>query len=845
MAGLPLVLAGPIVRRVEPRLVAVWVAVRDPVPVTLHVWSGQQVAAPTAGSVTSGNAAVATGGPVNPRRFGQRLHVAVATAELTAPTPPLTPGQLYSYDLTFGGAAGGSGLRGLGLLRDEPAATRLADVDAAAPRHVALGYVENRLPSFVAPPATIDLVRLAHASCRKPNGPGYDALAWLDDHIRDRFSDAARPQQLFLTGDQIYADDVAACLLPMLNGLAADLLGGTERLQVGPNAGDTVDSTLTNLPALFRQRLMRELGGYSSTDAASHLMSFGEFAAMYLAAWSPRVWRALANSTDVLKSPTGAAATVAPHLTQWDACAAEQGTTFAQLRQKPFDDEKANAEVFRDAVPKVARALANVATYMIFDDHEVTDDWNLNTRWRNRAYSQPLGRNVTRNGVMAYGVFQGWGNDPTRFAAPDESASNPNHNRHLLEETEKAFAGNGPFPAAGAQPARLDELCGIPGTTNKQPVFHYRVPGPRHLVAVLDTRTRRSFKGQGLLPANLLGASLNDQVPASLTDGRELLLVVSPAPVLGPHLIDAIAQPLLQSIQDMKVGLSQVATARGTVEAPLGPCEPEGRPVGAEQYDAESWFADEVAFENLLKRLAPIGKAVILSGDVHYACSLVLDYWRKGSPDPPPSRIVQLTSSPARNSFRAVVEAVLRSSALLQRYQAGPRPERLAWTDESSIAVPAGAVIGPGRRARLKRKPSLVPARLWPTGTTIPSDKLPDWRWRLSLQRDLRPDAARPTALRQPTLSAELDAADPVPGYRRVAARHAQTAFTHFDHLRQMVFINNLGLVSFAAAGGGVVRVVHTLLSKDAPQSTTSAENTVHEVSLAATSEPRPELVTS
>jgi hypothetical protein len=257
----------------------------------------------------------------------------------------------------------------------------------------------------------------------------------------------------------------------------------------------------------------------------------------------------------------------------------------------------------------------------------------------------------------------------------------------------------------------------------------------------------------------------------------------------------------------------------------LGPCEPEGRPVGAEHYDAESWFADEVAFENMLKRLAPLGKAVILSGDVHYACSLVLDYWRKGTPDPPPSRIVQLTSSPSRNSFKAVVEAVLRSSALLQRYQTDPRPERLGWTNESSIAVPAGAVIGPGRRARLRRKPSLVPARLWPAGTSIPSDKLPDWRWRLSLQRDPRPDSARPTALRQPILSAELDPSDPVPGYRRVAARHAQTAFTHFDHLRQMVFTNNLGLVSFAI-DEGALRVVHTLLSKDAPESTTSAENT-------------------
>lgn len=841
--ALPLVLAGPIVRRVEPRLVAVWVALSEAAPVTLRLWSGSQSAGSSAGTVLSGDAPLVTGRESASRPLGRHLHIALATAELAAPTPPLTPGGIVSYDVSVGGPGGGKGLRGLGLLTDEPSSARLDGVDAQAPLHLALGYLENALPSFVAPPATVDLVRLAHASCRKPSGPGYDALAWLDDHLEDTRTDAERPQQLFLTGDQIYADDVPACLLPTLSGLAQDLLGASERLQIGPNPTDTVDATLANLPAMFRQKLMRELAGYSSSDAASHLMAFGEFAAMYLAVWSPRVWRALATPDQVLRSPTAPASSVAPHLTQWDACAAEHGTTFAAMRRGAFDDERERVEVFREAVPKVARALANIATYMVFDDHEVTDDWNLNARWRNRAYSTPLGRNVTRNAVMAYTFFQAWGNDPATFSAPDSAPDQPNHNRHLLTQAEAAFAGAGPYPASGADTARLDELCGIPGTVSKQPAFHFRVPAPRHLVAVLDTRTRRGFRGNAMLPASLLGGSLAAQVPESLTDGRELLLLVSPPPVLGPHLIDRIAQPLLQSIQDMKVGLSQVATAAGTVDEPTGPCEPEGRPVGAEQYDAEAWFADEDAFENLLKRLAPLGKAVILSGDVHYACSLVLDYWRKGNPEPPPSRIVQLTSSPSRNSFRAVVEAVLRSSALLQQYQTNPRPERLAWSGEAPLVVPPGQAIGPGRRARLRRSPSLLPARLWPAGTAIPPDKPPDWRWRLSMQRDQRPDSSRPVPLRQPTLSADVDAANPVPGYRSVASRHAQVAFTHFNHLRQMVFTNNVGLVSFRANGSSV-DVVHTLLSKDAPESTTAAPNTVHEIPLAPTAEARPELVT-
>ncbi|MEU1818819.1 hypothetical protein ABZ543_27060 [Streptomyces roseifaciens] len=840
MAALPLILAGPIVRRVEARSVSVWVALSDAVPVTLRIWADSQEAATTGGQVRTGRQPLATGQPVTPRRFGQKLHVAIVTVELAQPLPPLLPGSLVSYDLKFGGSAGDTWLREQGLLRDETATStgRLPGVDAAAPLHRALGYAENRLPAFVTPPAAVDRLRLAHASCRRPNGPGYDALAWLDERIEASFTDLDnRPQQLFLTGDQIYADDVAACMLPMLTGLGADLLGAVEKLQF--SATEAMEATQQNLPAMFRQRLLRELAGFSTTDGANHLMSFGEYAAMYLAVWSPRVWRALAESTDVLKTP-GATSPVAAHLTQWDACASTENTTFTELRTERFNNERKSVEVFRDAVPRVARALANVATYMICDDHEVTDDWNLNARWRNRVYSKPLGRAIVRNGVMAYGIFQAWGNDPNRFSAPHESATKPNHNLRFLEEMQKAFTGPGPYPVPGEHLVLLDRLVGATGTESEQPVLHYQVPAPGHLVAVLDTRTRRSFKGQGLLPPHLLGSTLTEQVPAALTDGRELLLVVSAAPVLGPHLIDNVAQPLLQNIQDITVGVKQ------HFGDPIGPCEPEGRPVGVEKYDAEGWAANTVALEALLARLAPHGRAVILSGDVHYGCSLVLDYWRAGTApaaDPAPSRIVQLTSSPSRNVFRKEVQAVLRSSALLQRYQTDPRPERLAWKGPASIVVPAGESIGPGRRALMRRSPALVPARLWPPGTQIPDDRPPDWRWRLSLQRDERPETDRPPALRQPALSEELDPADPVAGYRRVAARHAQAALTHFEHLRQMVFANNIGLVSVTAGSEGALHVRHTLLSKDAPESTSYSENTVHDISLAPTTETRPELV--
>ena len=163
-----------------------------------------------------------------------------------------------------------------------------------------------------------------------------------------------------------------------------------------------------------------------------------------------------------------------------------------------------------------------------------------------------------------------------------------------------------------------------------------------------------------------------------------------------------------------------------------------------------------------------------------------------------PSRIVQLTSSPARNQFKAVVKLLLRQNAMLQRveteYSASPtrvdRPSsldplptgtvriaRTALADESLARPRAGRAAGP--RAR-----------------SFPSDKPPDWRWRLTVQRDPRPETALPTALRQQLLgtSQELERirrAPRLPRHRRRATRSPPR--TRFEFLRQMVFKSNIG----------------------------------------------------
>ena len=69
--SLPLVLAGPILRRVEPNLVAVWIALSRAASVSLTLWEGRT----RAGAVDH----LLRSDPATPTlRCGEQLHVALA-----------------------------------------------------------------------------------------------------------------------------------------------------------------------------------------------------------------------------------------------------------------------------------------------------------------------------------------------------------------------------------------------------------------------------------------------------------------------------------------------------------------------------------------------------------------------------------------------------------------------------------------------------------------------------------------------------------------------------------------------------------------------------------------------
>ncbi|PMB05646.1 hypothetical protein CI592_11730, partial [Fischerella thermalis CCMEE 5328] len=191
---------------------------------------------------------------------------------------------------------------------------------------------------------------------------------------------------------------------------------------------------------------------------------------------------------------------------------------------------------FQTTLKQVRRALANIPTYMIFDDHEITDDWYLNMAWCDRVLSKPLGRRILQNGLLAYAICQAWGNTPAEFTdyKPGEA---------LLKAAVGWFASQGQNPKYEQEITRRLGLPAITDIKNSHPrqlphtdaslKWHYTVVGPEYEVIVLDTRTWRAFPGKDFDFPALLSEEGCDQQITKLAhpQNAKVTFVISPGPV--------------------------------------------------------------------------------------------------------------------------------------------------------------------------------------------------------------------------------------------------------------------------------------------------------------------------
>lgn len=603
----PAILCGPMLRRVTALSVTVFLAARWPYRLELALFDA---AAPDATPIAR-----------SPRRQMLRLgaNLFVLAIELKPPTP-LACGRLYHYDIELFEPSDDSAspetlpLPGLGWLSGACAAREIA-------------YTAGGRPSFALPTSLQDS-HLYHGSCRKPNGEGRDALEILDaDLAQEHGFPLRRAHQLMLTGDQIYADDVDLALAMTLNETAVLLIGDQEELNWNTTAADetadAVDETdpegerATSAsdhgpvraklgdrrarPGQRRALLVGRHTGYSTGEREGHLMFLGEFFAMYLMVFSDALWPRSGGQPALKQLPRRAA-----------KCR-DRLYRAASLRR---------TLAFAQSLAAARRVFANVPTCMIFDDHEVTDDWNANWEWRNAVTGNDLGRRLMRNALLGYAVFQDWGNRPEAY-----EPGQPHHG--LLTAIEAAPADGAPVHAA---PDSLHVRLGIDGFTPdaaRQLRWDYHIDGSAYRIIALDTHTRRLFPAPtdgGYFPKSPPGL-MNSQAMAEQITARAgtglFPIVISPVPV---------------------VGVSGAETALYGLAA-----GPGDKP---EMADREHWTGHRPTYRAVLHALAALGDAVvILSGDVHYGFSFEMCYFDVSLPGKR-TRLLQLNSSALKNQGR-------------------------------------------------------------------------------------------------------------------------------------------------------------------------------------------------
>ena len=811
---LPLVLAGPIVRRVEPQLASVWVALSERSNVQLELFEGR-VQAGSGPPLFQGVSSPAT-------RAGKNLYFAVATVDLQGTPSSLLSGQTYSYNLRFDG---NRDLNSLELLKDREEKEENGVLIQKG--HEALGYDQGSLPSFVMPPSELTDLCLIHGSCRRPQVPTPDAMVWIDDFIEagirsPETAQPKRPHQLFLTGDQIYADDVAAPMLHMIGKRCDEVIGGVEKM---PAAEENYPIDFDNFPVRLRKNFTISEAKFTSADGENHLLSFAEFCLMYLFVWSNELWPdRLPTLPEMLSFPPGFPSAIWKlHTGLGDSMTPVSLKSFrdelCKTMAKGYHRQREVMTAFRTGLPKVRRALANVATYMIFDDHEITDDWNLNEAWVRRVNSSPSGGAIIRNGLLAYGLCQGWGNDPRQFTADivTENGLKPTTQKELLSKIEKLFSsdtGEMNNTVAG----EIEKLLGLTAVPPEVVTWNYSVPGPKHKVVSLDLRTRRGRNPQIAAPENLTVEALNDQLPARPVDGGpEVLVVLSSLTVLGPPVIDALLGPVLYKIFDLKSYIKHRDRRQ------LSGLDPDA---------IESWPNHDDAFERLLERLSTYGKVVLLSGDVHFATSVAMTQFPKGAP---PMRIAQFTASAMKNLFKEEIRNAAQYFNFLQRVIAQKIDvERVIWEKKNPSPLNLSGVPVPRLVERLNKAPVRLPTHGWPSGTRQKPELPPDRAWRVHIPRDGRAD--RPEGAMTPPLVPDNPSADitfDLSGYRLAAKKHA-AELHNINHDRQMVFASNLGVVTFQQTGDGLRAIQDLYALHKAPFDKEPKAYTRHEISLSA-----------
>ena len=292
-------------------------------------------------------------------------------------------------------------------------------------------------------------------------------------------------------------------------------------------------------------------------------------------------------------------------------------------------------EAWRDGLMRWL--LSCVPSFMIFDDHDVIDDWNTSLAWRQKVEQQPWWSGRIHGALMAYWLYQHLGNSAFAERQDDD----------LLAEVRSQSDGG---PALRAFAERAD--VGTPGDVGHR-WSHVHDLGPCRLI-VLDSRNgRRLGPGERAMLDDTEWAWFDGLARG----GFDHLLIGTSVPWILPR-----------SLHNLEAWNEEVAGgAWGEQAGRFGEWLRQA-------IDLEQWAAFGSSFEDLAAVVASVAAGergpapetvLALSGDVHFG--YVAEAALGGI-----SRVRQIVSSPLRqasspNERRAQRAAMTFPFSLLAR----------------------------------------------------------------------------------------------------------------------------------------------------------------------------------
>jgi hypothetical protein len=334
-----------------------------------------------------------------------------------------------------------------------------------------------------------------------------------------------------------------------------------------------------------------------------------------------------------------------------------------------FDEyTKLYLESWRD--PEIRWLLSTVPTVMIFDDHEIIDDWNTSAAWRSEVREQPWWAERIRSGLASYWVYQHLGN-----LSPDEIADDPLYAKVVAAEDATAV-----LREFGS---RVDSEADVAHDTERwraaQYQWSYALDLGRTRLVMLDNRCSRVLEvgNRAMLPPGEWSWFLDQAhgVYDHLVVGSSLPWLLPP----GIHHVEAWNERLADSARPWVARLAE------RVRRAL---------------DLEHWAAFSRSFNALGALFVRIGSGTpgapgdrvgagpayappasisVLGGDVHHS------YVARARFDDPGVRtpVHQLTCSPIHNQVPAGMRPLMRLG-----WSAGPSAATRALARSAGVRRP-------------------------------------------------------------------------------------------------------------------------------------------------------------